>query len=58
MMKRDLGPSQYKDGLSRYGDFHYKDKTFNNGNSYTGETYLCWDGFLAKINGQLLFKAP
>ena len=43
-------PSQYKDGLSRYGDFHYKDKTvlrpsyLYDGNPYTGKTiYLYWD---------------
>ena len=43
-------PSQYKDCLSRYGDFHYKDKTvvrpsyFYNGNSYTGKKIsLYWD---------------
>ena len=43
-------PSQYKDGLSRYGDFHYKDKTvvrlsyLYNGNSYTGKTaFVYWD---------------
>ena len=36
--------SQYKDSLSRFVDFHYKDKTVMrpcypyNGNSYTGET--------------------
>ena len=47
-------PSQYKDGLSRYGDFHYKDKTvarlfyFYDGDSYTGKTtFLYWDGPLA-----------
>ena len=52
---RDLGPSQYtyKDRLSRYGDFHYKDKTvvkpsyLYNGNPYIGKTAvtsLYWDG--------------
>ena len=41
----------YKDGLSRYEDFHYKDETvvrpsyLYNGNSYTGKTTpLYWDG--------------
>ena len=44
-------PSQYKDGLSRYGNFHYNDRTvvrrsyLYTGNSYTGKTTsLCWDG--------------
>ena len=43
-------PSQYEDGLSRHGDFHYKGKTvvrlsyLYNGISYTGETAsLYWD---------------
>ena len=37
-------PSEYKKGLSRYGEFHYKDKSvaklsyLYNGNSYTGKT--------------------
>ena len=42
--------SQYKDHLSRYGDFHYKDETvvrpsdLYNGNSYTVKTALLyWD---------------
>ena len=36
--------SQYKDGLSRYGDFHYEDNIFGkpsylyNGNTYIGKT--------------------
>ena len=41
---------QYKKRLSRYEDFHYKDKTvvrpsyLYNGNSYAGRTAsLCWD---------------
>ena len=41
---------QYKDGLSRYGDFHYKDKTvmrpyyLYNGNTYIGKMVsLYWD---------------
>ena len=44
------GPSQYKDGLFRYGYFHYKDKAvmrlsyLYNGNSYTIKTTcLYWD---------------
>ena len=44
-------PSQYKDHLSRYIYFHYKDKTvvrpfyLYNGNSYTGKSAsLYWDG--------------
>ena len=42
--------SQYKDHLSMYGDFHYKDKMvmrlsyLYNGNTYTGKTSLYWDG--------------
>ena len=43
--------SQYKDSLSMYGDFHYKDKKvvrpsyLYNGNSYTGKSVsLYWDG--------------
>ena len=43
--------SEYKDGLSEYGDFHYKDETvvrlsyLYNGNSYTGKAeILYWDG--------------
>ena len=41
---------QYKDGLSRYGDSHVKDKTvarpsyFQHGDPYTGKTSLYWDG--------------
>ena len=45
-----LAPSLYKDRLSRYGDFHYKDKAvvrpsyIYNGNPYTGKTAsLYWD---------------
>ena len=39
-----LAPYQYKDGLPRYGYFHYKDETvvrpsyLYNGNHYTGKT--------------------
>ena len=42
-------PSQYKDLLSRYMDFHYEDKTVvrpsyhPNGNSQTGKAYLYKD---------------
>ena len=42
-------PSQYKDGVSRYWEFHYKDKmvvtpSLYNGNPYTGKTTsLYWD---------------
>ena len=44
------GPSQYKDRLSKYMEFHYKDKMavtvlLYNGNPYTGKTTsLYWDG--------------
>ena len=43
-------PSQYKDGLCQYGDFHYKDYTVARPsyvycvNSHTGKTSLYWDG--------------
>ena len=42
-------PFRYKDSLSRYTNFHRKEKTETvlsfNGNSYTGKTpSLCWDG--------------
>ena len=47
-------PSQYKDHLSRYGDFHYKDETvirpshLYNGNSHIGKTTsLYWYKTLA-----------
>ena len=37
-------PSRYKDGLYRYGDFHYKKDGLYHGNSYTGKTTsLYWD---------------
>ena len=46
-----LAPSQDKDGLSGYGDFHYKDKTvvtasyLGNGNIYAGKVlFLYWNG--------------
>ena len=52
-----LGPSQYKEGLSRYGYFHYKDKMvmkpsyLDNGNSCTGKTWsLYWDGPLVFLS--------
>ena len=45
------GLSSYEDHLSRYGDFHYKNKTvmrlcyLYNGNSFTGKTTsFYWDG--------------
>ena len=44
MSADDLGPSKYKDDLSRYGDSHYKGKTnvrlsyLYNGNSDIGKT--------------------
>ena len=51
-------PHQYKDGLSRYGDSHYKDKTVvrppypYNGNPYIGKkASLYWDGPLLASNG-------
>ena len=50
LQPRHQGPSQYKDVLSEYGDFHYKDKMVSqpsylyNGNSFTGKTSLYWDG--------------
>ena len=44
-------PFQYKDHISKYGDFHYKDKTtmrpssLDNGKRHTGKmASLCWDG--------------
>ena len=43
-------PDLSVDALSRYGIFHYKDKTvvrpsyLCNGNPYTGKTFLYWDG--------------
>ena len=43
------GPSKYIDGLSRYCDFHYKDKTVRPSylykvNPYTSKTSSNWDG--------------
>ena len=44
-----VSPSQHKDRLSRYVDFHYKDKTvvrpfyLYNGDPYTGKMTSYWD---------------
>ena len=54
--------SQYKNGLSRYGVFRYKDKTvmrasyLYNGNSYTGKTTsLYWDRALIPLHKNNIF---
>ena len=40
----DRVPSQYKDRLSKYGDFHFKPSYLDNGSSFTVKTAsLCWD---------------
>ena len=55
---------QYKDGLSRYGDFHYKNKTavrqpyLYNGNFYTAKKVsftlrrppMCWIHYFVKLD--------
>ena len=58
---KNWAPSQYKDGLPRCGNFHYKYKTvvrpsyLYNGNSYTGKTTsLYWDEpLVSKIEAPL-----
>ena len=54
--KCEQAPSQYKDGVSRYWHFHYKDKTvvrpsyLYNKNPYNGKTTsLYWDGPLCAL---------
>ena len=52
MWEKDQAPSQYKDHISRYGDFHYKEKMLMrpsylyNGNSYTENTASLYWGRL------------
>ena len=47
-------PSQYKDGFSKYGDFHYKDQTvvmpsyLSNCDSYTGKTISLYQNGLLR----------
>ena len=51
-------PSHYKDDLSKYGNFHYKDNLYN-GNSYTSKTTsLYWDGQQIPLTaGQYLMRS-
>ena len=49
-------PSQYRDDLSRYGDFHYKEKMIvrpsflYNGNPHTAKTSSYWEGPLPWVD--------